>query len=455
MNNKYKKVILLSGDIAILYLSLYLTLLLRYLKFPGQGVWQNHFYAFTLMFIGWLIVFYIADLYNLIITANSSELFQKALTAIGIAGLLSFSFFYLSPRLLEKIIITPKTVLFVFIIIFTVLFLSWRNIFNWALNAYLPKNKISFIGFNEQVEELIGWLKNKPALGYEISHIFGDTNSSINNIPITNDISQLKNIIVKKHINTLILAADPHQSPNLRQELFACLSLKLNFINLANFYEQTTGKVPIAAISEMWFLENLSEGNKVWYDRFKRFYDLAIAAFILIITAPFWPLIGAMLKIENKEPIFFLQTRVGRDGKNFKIIKFRTQKSRGTNPGPAKRGDKRTTKVGNFLRKTRIDEIPQVLNIILGDMSFIGPRPERPKLIERLERDIPFYNERLLIKPGLTGWDQVSGEYHSPSREDTLKKLQYDLFYIKNRSLYLDLSIILKTIATVIKRAGV
>ena len=117
--------------------------------------------------------------------------------------------------------------------------------------------------------------------------------------------------------------------------------------------------------------------------------------------------------------------------------------------------DKRITRLGKVLRKTRIDEIPQVINILKGEMSFVGPRPERPDLAENLKKEIPFYQERMLTKPGITGWDQVSGEYHSPSHEDTLKKLQYDLFYIKNRSIYLDLSIILKTIATVLSRGGV
>jgi len=125
------------------------------------------------------------------------------------------------------------------------------------------------------------------------------------------------------------------------------------------------------------------------------------------------------------------------------------------NFSPTAKDDNRITKFGSWLRRTRIDEIPQVINILQGEMSFVGPRPERPELIEELEDKIPFYNERLLVKPGITGWDQISGEYHSPSQEDTLKKLQYDLFYIKNRSIYLDLSIVLKTITTILSRKGI
>lgn len=136
------------------------------------------------------------------------------------------------------------------------------------------------------------------------------------------------------------------------------------------------------------------------------------------------------------------------------MVKFRTMTAGNNDFSPTKANDARITKFGSFLRKTRIDEIPQMLNVLFGQMSFVGPRPERPELIKQLEKNIPFYSERMLTKPGLTGWDQISGQYHSPSHEDSLEKLQYDLYYIKNRSIYLDLSIILKTIATVISGKG-
>ncbi len=451
-NNKSKKIILLLGDIIILYISLYAMLVLRYFSLPGLDSWLNHFWPFSFIFIVWIIIFYISELYNLHLAVNNEKFFLKSLKAIFIADLMSAAFFYINPN----IGIAPKTNLIIYLIIFTLLFFLWRRLFNWSLNSYLPKLNIAFIGYNNQVKELIESLKQKPHLGFKVALIAScHTREEINNIPTVRSISKIKPTIINKNINTIILAASLHQSKELRSALFSCLPLKVNFHNFSNFYEMITGRVPIEAISETWFLENLSEGSKRTYDFIKRVYDLIIALFILFATAIFWPIIGMLLKIENKEPIFFTQTRAGKDGKNFQIIKFRTQISHSANPEPAKANDTRTTKVGNFLRKTRIDEIPQVINIILGDMSFIGPRPERPEIIKKLEQEVPFYNERLLVKPGLTGSDQVSGEYHSPSRSDTLKKLQYDLFYIKNRSLYLDASIILKTIATVFSRAGV
>jgi len=176
---------------------------------------------------------------------------------------------------------------------------------------------------------------------------------------------------------------------------------------------------------------------------------------ILLISLPFWLLIALIIKLARCGPVFIIMPRLGQHNKIFNLIKFRTMKEEGNNRSPTIANDPRITKFGSFLRKTRLDEVPQMINVIRGEMSFVGPRPERPELALELEKQIPFYRERLLVKPGLTGSDQISGEYHSPIREDSLKKLQYDLFYIKNRSLYLDISIILKTIATVLSRKGV
>ncbi len=453
MNNQAKKLILLVGDIGILYLSLYLTLLLRYWGQPIQNNWQSHFWPFTIVFVVWLIIFYIANLYDLNLAVNNAKFFQITARSLAIAGLLSAVFFYLAPQ----INIAPKRNLVIYIVIFAILFYLWRQFYNWSLKAYLPKNTIAVIGLNQQVKELIKDLKQKPHLGYNIAFIVDDQNinlTEIDGISIIKGIADLKKLIAEKKVTTIVLTSDPHQSPELRASLFNCLHLKINCVSLPNFYEAITGKIPIVAINQMWFLENLSEGSKILFDAVKRIYDIILALIILIITLPFWAIIGLFIKLDSKGPILFKQIRIGKNNKLFKIIKFRTMATANNDFAPTAANDKRITKFGSFLRKTRIDEIPQMINIIKGEMSFVGPRPERPELIKELEQTIPFYRERMLVKPGITGWDQISGEYHSPSYENTLKKLQYDLFYIKNRSIYLDLSIVLKTIATVLSGGG-
>lgn len=453
MNNNFKKIALLIGDIGVLYLSLYLTLLIRYWGQPIQGDWQSHFWPFTIIFVAWILIFYISNLYDLNVAVNNVKFFQRTGRSLIIAGLLSAAFFYLTPQ----INIAPKRNLLIYIIVFAALFYLWRQFYNWSLKAYLPKNIIAIIGLNDQVKELARELKQKPHLGYKIAFIVDDKNSGsdeINSIPVIKSILDLERMIKEKNVTTIILTSDPHQSSELRSCLFKCLPLKINYISLPNFYEAITGKIPIVAINQMWFLENLSEGNKMPFDIAKRGYDIVLALMILAITLPFWIIIGLLIKLDSKGPILFSQNRVGKNNKLFKIIKFRTMATVNNDFSPTQANDKRITKFGSFLRETRIDEIPQMINILKGEMSFAGPRPERPELIKNLEEAIPFYKERMLVKPGITGWDQISGEYHSPSSEDTLKKLQYDLFYIKNRSIYLDLSILLKTIATVLGRAG-
>jgi exopolysaccharide biosynthesis polyprenyl glycosylphosphotransferase len=451
MNHKFKKIILILGDISVLYLALYLTLFLRYLRPVSMGTWQAHFWPFSIVFVAWLIIFYISDLYNLHLAVNDSDFFNRTIRAGFIAALLSISFFYANPA----IKIAPKTNILIYIFIFTILFILWRRFFNWFLKAYLPKNKIAFIGKNNLVQELINTLRKKPQLGLRVALLAGDHEKQMDGIKIIKNIDNLHKLIKEKNISTIVLASDPHQSDKLRTALFKCLPLKIDFINISDFYESITGKVPLDSLNRMWFLEKLSKGKREWQNLFKRIYDFSLALLLLIITTPFWPFIAIAIKAESKGPIFISMRRAGQNGQTFKMLKFRTMREEGNKRTPTIKDDPRITKFGAFMRKTRIDEIPQIINILINDMSFVGPRPERPELIKELEKLIPFYNERTLVKPGITGWDQVSGEYHSPSLEDSLKKLQYDLFYVKNRSLYLDLSIILKTVKTVLGRGGI
>jgi exopolysaccharide biosynthesis polyprenyl glycosylphosphotransferase len=397
------------------------------------------------------LVFYISDLYNLRLAVNNAEFFNLLWKNFLISASLSIIFFYLAPAAGP----TPKTNLAVFIIVFAALFIVWRQLFNLALKSYLPKNNLAIIGQNNLTGEIIAELKQRPQLGFNISFILDEKKSAdeINGVPIYGRLQDLQELIAKRKINNVILASSP-DSDELRALLFACLPLKITFIKIVDFYESIAGKIPLDIINKMWFLENLNEGNKSGFDLFKRTADLILALLIFITTLLFWPIIGLIIKLESRGPVFIAQRRVGERGKNFQIIKFRTMKTENNDQAPTQNNDRRVTGFGSFLRKSRLDEIPQVINIIKGEMSFVGPRPERPELIAELEKQIPFYRERMLVKPGVTGADQISGEYHSPSYEDTMKKLQYDLFYIKNRSIYLDLSIILKTVATMLSRAG-
>ena len=441
LKNKFKKISLFLGDIALLYLSLFITLNLRYSTEVFSSRWEDHLPKFIVVFIIWLIALYLNNFYNLNLKAWGRSFFKNLVGVVLFSAFFSILYFYLG----TEAVITPKTNLLIFLIISSLLFIIWRRLFNLLINNFLAQDNLAIIGFNEKTQKLLAEIKRNPGSGYQTALIFKNTE----------ELSLLTAKVKEKNIKTIIICDDFGQEEILREALFKCLDLKLNFFNYPDFYELLSGKVPVEEIGTNWFLENIKEGERNYFNVIKNAYDFFGALIIFIISLPFWPFIALAIKLGSRGPVFFKQTRVGKNEVEFRIIKFRTMKQENNHQGMTIANDKRITALGKFLRKTRLDEIPQVLNILKGEMSFIGPRPERPEFVSQFEKEIPFYKTRLLIKPGLSGWDQVSGEYHSPSVEDTMIKLQNDLFYIKNRSLYLDATIILKTIAAVLSRAGV
>lgn len=440
--NRARQLFLLFGDFLVLNLSLVITIFIRY-RLISQD-WRSfreilnfHLAPFAVVFLIWLLCFYVGGLYRPSTLTNSRSFNRNALSGIAIASLLSVLFFYLLSSE-----VTPKTNLFIFIIVFTIIFLPWRRFYNLLLKSYLPKNKVIFVGQSLQAEKLTKELTQFPQFGWQ--------NAGVINIE---EIELLSQKIKEQGIKTIVLNGRTN-SEEAQQALFDCLKLKVNFYSFPHFYELVTGKIPVEDIDRSWFLENLNEGKRKAYNAGKNLFDFFGAIALLIISLPFWPLIALLVKYSSRGPIFFTQERLGEHEKTFKMLKFRTMTVTDNDGAMTAENDPRITPIGNFLRKTRLDEIPQLINILKREMSFIGPRPERPEFAIKLAEKIPFYKTRLLIKPGITGWDQVSGIYHSPSDEDTLEKLQYDLFYLKHRSLYLDVSIILKTIATVLRKGG-
>ncbi len=439
MNKRLKQIVLLLGDVAILHLALLISLFLRSFSESLSTLWQNNWPYFLPVFGIWLLVLYIGGAYNLNLAYKSRQFKLTAINSIVFSALLSIIYFYLNQSE-----VSPKTILFIFVIVFGLLFLAWRSIFNFFVKSYLPKNNLAFIGWNDAVASLLDDIKNQPHHGYETALVF-KTKEEINNLP---------QIIKEKNIHTIVLSAELAGDPQLIEALFSCLSLNIAFYNLVDFYESINGKIPLEAIDESWFIDNLNESNKRYFNLFKRAFDVILSGTVLLISLIFWLPIALAIKLESAGPIFFKQKRVGENEETFDMIKFRSMKVSGNDGSMTQEKDNRITKVGNFLRKSRLDEIPQMLNILRGEMSFIGPRPERPEYVLELASKIPFYKTRLLIKPGVSGWDQVSGIYHSPSIEDTMEKLQYDLYYLKHRSIYFDIAIFLKTVATVLSRGG-
>lgn len=441
-----RKFLLFLGDVITLYLALFLTLYIRHGRNFGEQI-SIHLLPFTLIFMIWVLVFYITNLYEISFTKNNIYFFSDLLYSITAISAISIFFFYF----IHFFGITPKTNLFIFIILATILQTLWRFYFNRLMAKSGYKNNTLIIGLGQQSQELYDFLLNNPQLGYGALGIFDIADKTAAGI--------LDNLIKRKNVRTLVLAPEVYKIPHIIDAFYRLVGLGINFYNLSGFFERVTERIPLETIDQIWFLDNLSRGNRRGYEIGKRIMDSIGAIAIGLVTFPFYPLIILAIKLDSKGQIFYRQARMGRTGNIFTVIKFRTmfqEVEKNTGPVWAAENDARTTRVGKFLRRTRIDELPQIWNVLHGEMSFVGPRPERPEFHEKLKKEIPFYEERYLVKPGLTGWAQIKHKLDfrgGMTVADTHEKLQHDLYYIKNRSLLLDLGIILKTINILLKKA--
>jgi len=426
---------MLLVDILLLYLALWLMLKLRFGLNAGL-MWQKHFLAFSVIYPLWLLSFYIFGLYDLNLAKNTPSFYWAILKATVLNGLLSTTLFYLFPYFLG---VTPKTNLFLNLLFFGILFSLWRYLYNSFVKSSTLGREIVIIGKNPKSLELAEKINSNPQLGYKIAAIIDPEK-----------IEEL-NLKTNPNICTIVTAVNLDHYPELAKKLYQHLAY-FNFESFPNFYEKISGKVPLSQIDEIWFLNNLKERERVIYEKIKRLSDILIGLIVGAITILIFPFIALAIKLDSPGPIFYKQVRAGRNGKNFSLIKFRSMEKEAEKNGAvwAEKNDPRITGIGKILRKSLIDELPQFINILKGEISSIGPRPERPEFIAQLEEEIPFYQNRHIVKPGLTGWAQVNFKYGN-SKEDALEKLQYELYYIKNRSLFLDLKIILKTVNTLLK----
>lgn len=452
-----KKFILFIGDTILLYVALWITLRLRYWTDYNHQVLLDHLWPFTLVFALWLIVFFINDLYSVRSVKNSFRFYGYLVQNQLINTVLALAFFYLAPNSFTTL--RPQRVLIILVLLYTVLFLLWRRLFYSLSTSTRLTNTVAFVGLDKEVLGLCQEILDKPQLGYKVGLLVNLDGialpEALQSIPVRKDLINLKQEIASCQINTVVTISDPRHSAQISKYLFDTIDLKLQYFNFPDFYETLTGKIPVTSLEKTWFLQNISQGSKKLYEIGKRVEDIIVASILGLIGLPFAIVLIPLIKLESPGSAFFTQIRTGRGGKNFTTIKFRSMRADAEAGGKAvwaQKSDPRVTKLGKIMRASRLDEIPQIINILKGDMSFVGPRPERPEFIKILGEQIPFYNERLLVKPGLTGWAQINYPYGS-SIDDAMAKLQYDLFYIKNRSFTLDISIILKTINTVLNRS--
>ncbi|PIT88260.1 MAG: hypothetical protein COU29_03265 [Candidatus Magasanikbacteria bacterium CG10_big_fil_rev_8_21_14_0_10_36_32] len=456
MYYRFKQIALVIGDMLLLYVGLYFALVLRYWQFTtptfsdlsSQMIW---------LFILAVILLFIMGLYDLNQSRNSWPFFQKIIIAAIIWLAFGIAFFYINPT---KTVSAPKTILLLCTLVGFGLVAGWRFIYNHFISTSL-KIQLVFAGFTKETAELIDILQKEPEWGYAVAGIIGTAQdeSELNQekykdfkkIILEKNFSEINHLIKQRAVQLFVVAPSMSQNQEVMKQMYADLFYQVGVINLANFYEEIFKRIPPFTFSESWFIENLQEQNKKIYDRGRILMDYFLAVIMSIFFAVTFPIIALLIKITSRGPVFINQERVGRLGKTFRIYKYRTMKSLGqggsaeiNGPKFAAINDPRITLIGKLLRKSRLDEVPQFINILKGEMSIIGPRPERPEFVTQLTDTMPFYNLRHLVKPGLTGWAQLQNSYYG-TMEENLRKLEYDLFYIKNRNVILDLVIVLKT----------
>ena len=437
---KKEGILLFLGDILFFIAALWLTLALRYFEVPSKDIFYAHLTPFFFLFLVWFIIFFIAGLYD-----KHTVIFKKKLPSIILNAqianvIIAALFFFLIPYFG----ITPKTNLFIYLFISFIFIVFWR-LYLFPLLENKKRQNALLVASGAEMLELKEEVNNNRRYNFYFTLAL-DLN--------TTDEQGLQKYL-QDHIkanNISIVVADTSNEkvsssiPLLYNLIF--IQSRFRFLDFQKMYENIFDRVPLSLVKYNWFLSNVSRLPKITHDLVKRLVDIILAVVFGIISLPLYLLVFIAVKFGDKGPMFFIQERIGRDNRPIYIFKFRSMSIYES---------EKITRIGNILRKTRIDELPQLWNVLKGDLSLIGPRPEIPRLAELYEKEIPYYNFRHFIKPGLSGWAQI--HHIKPPKfgvkyDETKEKLSYDIYYIKNRSLLLDLYIGLKTIKTLFSRTG-
>ena len=335
----------------------------------------------------------------------------------------------------------------------------WRVVFARVFVSQTGKKRVIVVGAGKAAQQLVQRVNQKPQLGYEIGGYVDDDprllGAEFEGLRVLGPCSALPRLIRLYDGDMVIQGISGAKTAETAQAMAESLISGIEILPITDFYERHFGVVPIHSINHSWFIYNFSDTHRGLYLQLKRIFDAIGALIGLIVFSPIMLLAVLAIKLDGPGPVFYSQIRVGVRGKHFRIYKFRSMRTDAEVNGAvwAQKDDPRITRIGRFMRKTRIDEFPQLINVLRGDLSLVGPRPERPEFVDQLKEDIPYYGIRHIVKPGLTGWAQVRYAYGA-SVADALEKLQYDFYYIKNRSIFLDIEIILRTIGVVVMRKG-
>jgi exopolysaccharide biosynthesis polyprenyl glycosylphosphotransferase len=455
-----RRLLLIGLDLLAVNSALLLALALR----PEHNLdWRlviEHPLWFLLLSMLWLSLAYAFDAYDLWVASRPST----AAPAVLKAGLLTALVYLLIP-FLTPALPSSRLALGAFPMLVIVLLLAERGLYVLAAVQPFFHRRALIIGAGwagrtiaqalaekgDGTYQIVGFVDDDPA---KQARAFHDSRFEFN---VVGDRHTLPDLIAHHQVTTLILAITHEVNGELLQTLMDCLELGVEVIPMPVLYEQLTGRVPVEHVGDNWYaaMPIHHPGTSALKRLIKRVSDIVLTSLGILCLAPVFPFLVLAIYLDSPGPIFYTQERVGKGGRRFRVYKFRSMVSDAEKGKAvwARENDRRVTRVGRLLRRTHVDEFPQFLNILKGEMSAVGPRPERPEFVEELAREIPFYRVRHAVKPGMAGWGLVKQGYGA-SKDDALLKLQYDLYYIKHQSLWLDIVILLKTIVDTLTFRG-
>jgi sugar transferase (PEP-CTERM system associated) len=406
-----------------------------YLKILGVTV-------LVLLWSHWL------DLYDTARLNTKGELYFRLLMVPGVLAFVLAGVAYVRPDYL-----LGRNSSEIGLLILTVALFGWRIGFAWLVQLPILVERVYVLGTGERAQRVVQGLRQNPELGVEIASWTGKMEGAVTRDSVA---AHLMEVVHKQKVHRVIVAMPDRRGTIPMPELLELRMRGIKIEEATSWLEKISGKIEVENLYPSWLVFGEGFRRSTAFIVVRRVVSIVISLIGLILALPLFPLIMLAIRLDSRGPVFYTQARVGKAGGVFSVVKFRTMRQdaeAASGPKWAGDNDPRVTRVGKFLRSSRLDEIPQLWCVLKGDMAFVGPRPERPEFIEWLSKEIPYYGVRHMVRPGLTGWAQVKYKYGS-TVEDSREKLQYDLFYIKNASIGLDLLIMFLTVKTVLLRRG-
>lgn len=455
-----RRLLLMAGDalsiVAAVFIALFIWSQVANRPFTMAFI-APQLYWFVVLLFGWLLLANANDFYELSIAANRAASLQRLALITSQILIVYLLVFFFSPR--DAL---PRLFILYYGVTSFLLLGLWR-LLNPALIGWAAEPRhVLIIGTDWGAEAMIQAIQTHARRIYDIRGIIGtaqDVGRVVCDVPVIGTGNDLMNFVLRDRISEIIFISAPDMTHEVFQGLMTAYERGVVLTPMPLLYERLTGRVPVEHVNANWAMVLPIGGSSIFtaYNVFQWVMNKSLSLVGTVVFLVLLPFLAFIIRLETPGNILFRQKRLGINGREFEILKFRTMiqnAEASTGPVFSREGDPRITRVGRFMRKTRLDELPQVLNILRGDMSIVGPRPERPEHVARLMEKIPFYRTRMVVRPGLTGWAQVQYTYGSTD-EDALVKLEYDLYYIRHKSVFLDLNIVIRTIGKVLRMSGV